>query len=329
MLVSIYSERNYSLTNRLEKDAIFHHKTGGRGHWNFIIDYNKIKDISPSIHYNELDYESFKKWIQEFYDDIFYFSNENTKIIYVKNNRMGWAIGKGGWRIKKLQQEFGEIRLIQTYTTYPTKNSGEIIEIPELFRDNLNIASISSYSYPKLTKELLSEMEPYNIWDDNYYKKVIENVILPFFKENFRLILKKQIWLKVSELTPDLRNWGFRTGDLDYDLKYNSDHAFFSNNKTKKLLLDLYQIKKLIIKKDQELRRSNKYKYVFLDFSSNLPSLLVNFLCKRLKKIPMSVADIERAIDSGIDVEKTVEIIMNCYNNNTAKYEKKPNIIKK
>ena len=329
MLVSIYSERNYSLTGILERDALFHHKTGGRGHWNFIIDYNKIKDISPSIYYNELDYESFKEWLREFYSDCFYFSDEDPKIIFVKENMMGWIIGKGGWRIKKLQQEFGEIKIIQTYTTYQGKVSGEIIEIPEQLRFNLNITSISSYSYPILTKELLSEMEPYNIWDDNYHKKVIDDVIMPFFKKNFSKILKKQIWLKVSELTPDLRNWGFRTGDLDYDLKYNSDHAFFSNNKTKKLLFDLYQIKKLIIKKDQELRRSNKYKYVFLDYNSNIASLLINFISGQLNRMPTSVADIERVIGNGINVKKTVEIIINCYNPTTAKYEKKPNIIKK
>jgi hypothetical protein len=45
--------------------------------------------------------------------------------------------------------------------------------------------------------------------------------------------------------------------------------------------------------------------------------------------MPTSVADIERVIGNGINVKKTVEIIINCYNFITAKYEKKPNIILK
>ena len=328
MLVSIYLQRDeYSLIKHLERNSLFHHKTGGRGHWNFIIN-SKFID-SKKIHYNDLNYESFKEWLKEFYSDCFHFPNDNSKIIFVKENMMGWIIGKGGWRIKKLQQEFGEIKLIQTYTTYQGKVSGEIIEIPELFRNNLNITSISYYCYPNLIREILSEMESYCIWDNNYRKSVVDDVITPFFKKNFSKILKRQIWLKVSELIPDLRNWGFRTGDLNYDLKYNSDHAFFSNNKTRKLLLDLYQIKILIRKKDQELRDSNKYKYIFLDYNSHLSILLIEFISKLLNEIPTSIADIENAIGSGINVKKTVEVIIDCYNPTTAKYEKRPHIIKK
>jgi len=317
---------DYSLLNNLERNSLFHHKTGGRGHWNFVIDYNKIKDLS--IHHNKLDYNSFKKWMQKFYGDVFYFSNENPRIIYVKNNKMGWVIGKGGWRIKKLQQEFGVIKLIETFLLDSGEILGEIIEIPEPLRNNLNITSISRYYYPDLIRELLLEMETYRIWDNNYYKEVEKNTITPFFKKNFSKILKKQIKFKVSELTPDLGNWGFRTGDLEYDLKYHSDHPFFNFENTKKLLLDLYQIKKLIREKDRELENSEKYKYIFLNLNANIPHQLVEFISEQLEKIPNSVTDIESTI-SGIDIQKTVEFIINCYNANTAKYEKKPRIIKK
>lgn len=107
------NSNSFSLLREIESKALFSHKTGGRGHWHFIIESEYIPNELNSIVNWECNWEQFQKFLMEYYPDCFFIpSNSEQLAIFVKESKVGWIIGKGGWRIKKLRSFFGKITLI-------------------------------------------------------------------------------------------------------------------------------------------------------------------------------------------------------------------------
>jgi len=124
----------------LKKNVLFSWHTGGRGHWTFILEEDSIphdlyKEIIEEIKMNsldielkELDFNSFKTWVSYNFSDHVYFLNAHSWLI--PEPKMGFMIGKGGWRIKALKKAFNlSIKLIpvKKIAYGNTRHSGDVI----------------------------------------------------------------------------------------------------------------------------------------------------------------------------------------------------------
>lgn len=98
---------------KLAKDSLFFWRTGGKGNWEFIV---KEEFIPPNLKYHanwECDKSQLIKFLKRRYSDTFLFLPELPGIIHVPEHKMGWAIGKKGWRIKEIKKIFNsEIKFI-------------------------------------------------------------------------------------------------------------------------------------------------------------------------------------------------------------------------
>jgi hypothetical protein len=317
---------SYSILHNLENRALFSHKTGGRGHWRFLIlekevppeYFEKIKE--NAIVYQKINYQEFKEWLEQHYGDCFYFPEDRPDTILVKENKMGWIIGKKGWRIKTIQRQFKrKINLIQTkYLKYA-------IKVPTPFSQKLQLEYIERGTiYKEFFKELKTQIEKYRIWDNNFYKEKTEKAIKRYFEKNHHAIKKKRIWQEIASLIPDLSNWGFRSADWKYDEKYHKNHPFMQNQTSKTFLKQMYILKRKVIEKEKELEEKEKSTFSFR-FSLNLKLILINYLTKVLDKIPQSIKDLEGPLSKRIDIEKTFKDILECYNFKKGEYTKRPN----
>lgn len=318
MLKEMYEQNDVSseTLHSLERLSVFNWKTGGRGHWRFIIDESLIPEKMGGM---DLTYASWRRWMERFYGDIVYFDVKNPNRIFVKENKMGWMIGKKGWRIKKLQENFKrKIELIQT------KLIVDYVHVPDPFINVLEMSVLGNKSFhDKFIREIKNLLKDENIWDNNYHFNNSIKKIEAYFGLNYQRILKEKIWFETARIFPDLSNFtGFRQGDFQKAEKYEYYHPFMKNEFSKQFLRELFELKRRIKEEDEKIRKDHST--VFLDFSSNIPYIAIDYMSKNLTSIPHSVHDFKL---KRFDIEKTLEYFLECYSPKEKKYLKMPKLI--